>query len=419
MEENVMHILFFTDNFPPEVNAPASRTFEHAREWVAAGNQVTVVTCAPNFPGGRVFPGYQNRPWQTETMDGIRVIRVWSYVTANEGFLRRVLDYASFMVTSVLASPFVGRPDIIVGTSPQLFTACAAYLASRAKRVPYVFELRDLWPESIRAVGAIKGSATLDRLEKLELFLYRKAAAIVSVTQSFKSNLAARGIDPRKIAVVTNGADLSRFRPLAKDPDLLASLGYQDKFVSAYIGTHGMAHGLETILEAARILQVAGRDDIRIFLLGDGAHKSKLRDRASAMRLGNLAFHDTVPKAEVTRYMSLLDASIIHLRRSELFKTVIPSKLFESMASGIPVLHGVEGESAEIVEREGVGILFPPEDPAALARDLQGLADNKKLRAELAVAGPLAARRYDRKLLARQMLEILEQTARQKLYQTT
>ena len=157
-----MHILFLTDNFPPEVNAPASRAFEHCREWVKAGHQVTVLTCAPNFPKGKVFGGYRNSLYQSEVIDDMRVIRVWSYITANEGFVKRILDYQSFMVTATLASPFVRGVDIVVGTSPQFFTACAAYVVSRMKRVPFLFELRDLWPESIRAVGAMKDSAVLD-----------------------------------------------------------------------------------------------------------------------------------------------------------------------------------------------------------------------------------------------------------------
>ena len=219
-----MHILFLTDNFPPEVNAPASRTFEHCVEWVRAGHQVTVITCAPNFPKGRVLDGYRNRPWQSEQMAGIRVIRVWSYITANEGFLKRVLDYQSFMVTATLAAPFVRGVDVVVGTSPQFFTVCAAYVVSRLKRIPFVFELRDMWPESIKAVGAMKESAAIRALERLELFLYRKAARIVSVTHSFKKALIGRGVAGNKIEVVTNGVDMSRFRAMPTDAALVQEL---------------------------------------------------------------------------------------------------------------------------------------------------------------------------------------------------
>jgi len=148
-----MHILFLSDNFPPEVNAPASRTFEHCREWVKAGHQVTVISCVPNFPKGRVYAGYRNRLWQTEIIEGIRLLRVWSYITANEGFVKRILDYQSFMVAATLAGLLVRRVDVVVGTSPQFFTVCAAWVLSVFKRIPFVFELRDLWPESIKAVG--------------------------------------------------------------------------------------------------------------------------------------------------------------------------------------------------------------------------------------------------------------------------
>lgn len=173
-----MHILFLTDNFPPEVNAPASRTLEHCRQWAAAGHRVTVVTGFPNFPSGRIFPGYRNRLWQRETMSGVEVIRVWTYISPNEGFFRRVLDYLSFMLTATLAGLFVRNVDVVIGTSPQFFTACAAHAVAVLKRRPFVFELRDLWPESIRAVGAMRDSAFLRLMEKVELYLYRRAGSL-------------------------------------------------------------------------------------------------------------------------------------------------------------------------------------------------------------------------------------------------
>ncbi|MER9052095.1 glycosyltransferase family 4 protein [Mesorhizobium sp. M0923] len=404
-----MHILFLSDNFPPEVNAPASRTFEHCREWVAAGHKVTVVTCVPNFPKGRVFAGYRNRLWQKEEMSGICVIRVWSYITANEGFARRVADYVSYMVSALAAALFVRSADVVIGTSPQFFTACAAYGIGRLKRIPFVFELRDLWPESIRVVGAMKRSLVLDRLEKLELFLYRKAALIVSVTFSFRENLAMRGIDGDKVRVVTNGLDLDRFKPRCKDQTLVERHGLAGKFVSGYIGTHGMAHRLETILEAAEILsRQPGGEKYCFLFLGDGANKEELVALAAAKRLKNILFVDSVPKEEVVKYWSLLDASIIHLKRDDLFKSVIPSKLFESMGMGIPILHGVEGESALIVERDDVGLAFQPENAEELSRRLRELCENAALWRRLSTNGLHASRRYDRRVLAAKMLQYLE-----------
>lgn len=403
-----MHILFLTDNFPPEVNAPASRTFEHCREWVKAGHDVTVVTCAPNFPKGEVYPGYRNKLWQSERMDGIRVIRVWTYITANQGFMRRVLDYQSFMVMAIATSPFVRGVDLIIGTSPQFFTVCAAYIVSRLKRIPFVFELRDIWPESIAAVGAMRNSLAIRLLEKLELFLYRQAALVVAVTHSFQRNLMDRGIEPDKIQVITNGVDISRFYPQPKDSELTARFELDGKFVAGYIGTHGMAHGLDTILEAADLLrQQTGGDAFRFIFLGDGACKSALQEKTKARGLSNVIFIDSVPKEEVVKYWSLLDVAIIHLKKTDLFTKVIPSKLFECMGMGIPVLHGVAGESAEIVESEGVGLVFEPENALKLCEGLRAMHGDRASYDEMQAQCLKGAPKYGRTELARQMLSLL------------
>ena len=408
-----MHILFLTDNFPPEVNAPASRTHEHCRQWVQAGHQVTVITCAPNFPTGKVFDGWRNRLWQQGQVDGIRVIRVWSYITANEGFVRRVLDYVSYMLTATVASLFVRRVEVVIGTSPQFFTACAGWAVGALKRVPFIFELRDLWPESIKAVGAMKESAAIRFLERVELFLYRRAARIVSVTESFKRTLGARGIDTHKIDVITNGVDIARFTPRAKDAAIEQALGLQACFVAGYVGTHGMAHALETLLEAAqRVAALPGGERIRIVLLGDGARKADLKAKAAQMGLRNVIFVDSVPKDQVARYWSVLDLSIIHLRRNELFTTVIPSKLFECMGMGLPVLHGVRGESADIVEREGVGIPFEPENAHELADLLLQLSQDPAALQRFRARCLAAASHYDRSTLAMRMLHTLTAAAR-------
>jgi glycosyltransferase involved in cell wall biosynthesis len=404
-----MHILFLTDNFPPEVNAPASRTFEHCQEWVKAGHQVTVITGAPNFPQGKVYPGYRNRLRQCETMAGIRVIRVWTYVTANEGFAKRILDYLSFMMSAILNSPWVRKPDLVIGTSPQFFTACAAYVVSRMKRVPFVFELRDIWPESIKAVGAMGDSPLIRMFEKIEMFLYRKAARIVSVTESFKRTLVNRGIDAAKIEIVTNGVDITRFQPMVKDAELTARYGLEGKFVAGYIGTHGMAHALETILDAAETLRHQPNGDLfRFILLGHGARKDWLMQQAREKGLDNVIFIDSVSKEEVPRYWSLLDVSIIHLKKTPLFETVIPSKMFECMGMGIPILHGVHGESAEIVERAQAGVVFEPENHQDLCDKLQRLRVNTEFFHQLHASSLRAAQNYDRAELAKRMLEIIK-----------
>lgn len=408
-----MHILFLTDNFPPEVNAPATRTFEHCREWVKQGHRVTVITGAPNFPTGKVFEGYSNHFRSRETVEGIDVIRVWTYITANEGFLRRTIDYASFMVSATQASIRVRDVDVIVGTSPQLFTPCAAYMASVLKQRPYVFELRDLWPESIRAVGAMTDSRILGILEKLELSLYRRAAHVVSVTHAFRDNLIGRGVPPDKISVTTNGADLARFSPIPRDETLAASLGLSNKVVVGYVGTHGMAHALDTLLRAAeRLKENPDARDVRFMFLGDGAEKASLKALAAERNLDNVFFLDSVPRDDVVRYWSLVDLAAIHLKRTPLFETVIPSKLFECMAMGVPVLHGVAGESARIVEREECGVLFEPENADDLADQILKLVTDPERRKHLSQRGREAAARYDRAALALDMLRALEAVAK-------
>lgn len=403
-----MHLLFLSDNFPPEVNAPASRTFEHCREWVRCGHRVTVITCAPNFPKGEVYAGYSNRLLARERMDGIEVIRVWTFITANEGFAKRILDYVSFMVMAVPAALLVGKVDVIIGTSPQFFTVCGACIAGWLKRVPFIFELRDIWPESVKAVGAMGDSVFIRFFEKIEMLLYRRAARIVSVTESFKKTLVARGVDGEKIKVVTNGVDLSRFSPQEKDGPLLREHGLEGKFVAGYIGTHGMAHGLETLLRAAKVFQDRGDDRVRFLFLGHGARKKALIEEARTMGLANVLFIDSVPKEEVARYWSLLDVAVIHLRKTPLFTTVIPSKLFECMGMGIPVLHGVAGESAAIVERTGCGLPFEPENSDELVAKLDLMRQESETYQELRRNCLRGAPQFERNALARKMLAIIE-----------
>lgn len=400
-----MHILFLTDNFPPEVNAPASRTFEHCQEWVRLGHRVTVITCVPNFPGGEVFDGYRNILWQSESVRGVRVIRVWTFIAENAGFWKRTLDYMSYAFSATIASLFVVKPDLVIGTSPQFFTAIAAYLVGLIKRIPFVFEVRDLWPESIKAVGALNHAGVLAVLEKMELWLYRHAALIIAVTESFKKNMISRGVPESKIEVVTNGVDMERFKPLAKDLDLVERHALREKFVVGYVGTHGMAHGLETILDAADMIRKCDSGDlVRFVLLGDGAAKKELIQKATQMKLENVIFIDTVSKDQVVRYWSLLDVAIIHLKKNDLFTSVIPSKLFECMGMALPVLHGVAGESAEIVKKLDVGITFEAENPIRLCEGILKLQSDKALHEHFKSRCLVAASGYSRPALARKML---------------
>lgn len=400
-----MHILFLTDNFPPEVNAPASRTYEHSREWVKSGEEVTIITCAPNFPKGKIFPGYKNNFWQTEVIDGIKVIRVWTYITANEGFFKRILDYVSFMVSAVIASFFVKKVDIVIGTSPQFFTVCAAYLVGLFKRKPWVFELRDLWPETINTVSAIKSRKLLFFLERIELFLYRKSSMIISLTKNFKKDLIERNIDPKKIEIVTNGVDIEKFVKQPKPEKLIRSHKLKNKFIVGYIGTIGMCHGLEIILNSANeIRNKYNNKDIVFLVVGDGSNKQDLKIRATEMQIENIIFVDSVNKKEVVDYLSLLDLSLIHLINRAEFEKVIPSKLFESMSMGIPIVHGVRGESADIVKDSGCGIVFKPGNSEDLTKKIIYLKENPEEIKKLQKNCLEIAKNYNRKNLSQKML---------------
>jgi len=353
-----MKILFLSDNFYPEVNAPANRTYEHCREWRRLGAEVTVITCVPNFPRGKVFNGYKNKLVQTETIDGIRVVRVWSFISANEGKVKRILDYVSYAFTSLIASLFY-KSDIIIATSPQFFTALSGSLASFFKRTPWIMEVRDIWPESIVAVGAMGKSKTIHFLEKIEKYLYRSARKVVVVTDSFKQNLIGKGVSDCKIHVVKNGVNLAKFVPIPKNEQILDKYGLRDKFVIGYFGTHGMAHKLDFILQSAKKITDSG---IHILLIGDGAEKSHLLQLKEKLQLKNVTMLASVSKDEMQQYISTIDVALVNLRKSDTFKSVIPSKIFENAAMLKPILLGVEGESQAIIEQYQSGICFEPEN---------------------------------------------------------
>lgn len=405
-----LHILFFSDNFPPETNAPATRTFEHCAYWAAAGCRVTVITCAPNFPQGRVYQGYRNRLWQKENMSGVEVMRVWSFIAPNKGTARRIVDYVSYMITASIASCFVARADVIVATSPQFFTLGAGCFASLIHRRPWVFELRDLWPESIEAVAAMRQSRALRAVEWLEQFFYRSADRIVAVANAFRTKLVARGIDPQKINVVTNGVLLERFeRDAAKSDRKRNELGLDGKFVVGYIGTHGLAHALETVLEAAAIARgEPDLADVHFLFVGDGARKEALVEAAAGAT--NVTFLPPVGKQELVAIYGVLDGAIAHLRRADLFEGVIPSKIFEYMAAGVPILMGVRGEARDLVVSGGAGIAFEPESSMELVRAVRTIR-NPTVHSALSAGGVATASLFSRPVLAEQMLGILEQVA--------
>lgn len=404
-----MRILFVSNYFPPEVNAPATRLYEHATQWVADGHDVEVLTSVPNFPEGAVYDGYENRLTE-EVTDGIAVTRVPMYVTPNEGVIRRALSYLSFMLSAWwFGRRQKGPPDVVVATSPQFFAALAGYAIARREGVPFVLEIRDLWPESIVAVGAMDRNLLIRLFERIERFLYRKAAHIVVVTEAFERALQDKGVPAEKISVIKNGVDIDGWdEPL--DADRLAAIqkehGLEGKFVVSYIGTIGMAHRVEVMLEAA---QQCTDPDVVFMVVGAGARRDALEARQAELQLDNFRLVEKVPKRDVPYLMASTDASVVHLKASPLFKTVIPSKMFEAMITRTPIILGVEGEAKSILEAAGAGIAMPPEDADALVEAALTLKRNPARRRAMGENGrEHVCSHYDRRILARRYAALLQ-----------
>ena len=373
-----MKILFITDNFPPESNAPATRTYEHCKRWVKFGADVTVITCFPNFPKGIIYEGFKNKIIQKSKVDDIKVVRVWSYITKNEGFFKRILDYASFSLSSFIAGLTL-EFDIVISTSPQFFTSFTGYLLSVLKRKKWVFEVRDLWPSSIAAVGSIKRDSFIYRvLEKIELALYRKANNIVVVTSNFKKNLIYRGIEANKIHIVYNGIDDGFTKKISheKRTSLRKKLNINDKIIIGYIGTIGMAHDLISIVKKINLLP----SKYHILLIGEGAAKDEIAEFLKKEKLKKITLLDSIPKKNVPDYISSLDLSLIHLRKCDTFKDVIPSKIFENAAMNKTIILGVEGESKKILEKYDLGYSFEPSNFDSFLLALEMSEENKNLR---------------------------------------
>jgi glycosyltransferase involved in cell wall biosynthesis len=380
------------------VNAPASRLSEHARVWREAGHEVTVVTCAPNHPAGQLYPGYRNRLWQEEAVDGIRVIRLWTYLAANEGFLPRIANYLSYLFSLLFWMWRLPPADVVMSTSPQFFCGLAGWFLKRRKR-PWVLEIRDLWPESIVTVGAMKRGAVIRAIEKVEAFAYRKADLVVSVTDGFVPHIRARRARG-PIAVIKNGVDLSHFAsdPAAADA-FRAEHGLTGKFVASYVGTHGMAHGLQAVIAAAERLR--DRDDIAFLMVGGGAEREPIKAMRDAKDLTNIVMLGQLPKTAMPAVWGASDAALVLLKRVDTFKTVIPSKMFEAMALGVPMILGVEGEAKTLMEEAGAGVAITPEDDAQLAAAILRLADDRAIGRQIGASAQAFVRaQFDRQKLA-------------------
>ena len=412
-----MKILYISQYFPPEMGAPAARADELSRHWAAAGHEITVLTGFPNHPTGVVPPEYRHKIRRLvgrEQTDGVNVVRTWLLPFPNRKAHERMLNYSSFCVSAASTGLFLKRPDVVIASSPQLLVGLSGWWLARWKRVPFVFEVRDLWPESLAAVGMGKTNSLLHRsLAKIAGFLYRHADRIVVVTTAFEDYLVEHWRVPReKISVIENGVETQLFAPEPSSGKaaiaLRKELAMEGKFVVSYIGTMGMAHGLETIIAAASQLRETN-PEIIFLMLGEGAEKERIAALARESGLNNLRIVDQRPREKIPAYICASDVCLVLLKKTDLFKTVIPTKMLEFMSCARPVILGVDGQARAILEEARGGLVIEPENSDALAEAIRYLATNREAARALGKNGrEYIVRKFSRRQTAERYIHVLE-----------
>jgi glycosyltransferase involved in cell wall biosynthesis len=375
-----LNILFVTQYFPPETGAPANRVSELTRRWTEQGHDVTVVTSAPDYPEGELYEGYDNEWLRTETVEGVTVHSTKTLPASNAGMGKRALKFVWFMIVStVVCLRLSPQPDIVIATSPQPLTGVCGILVSRIHDSQFVFEVRDLWPETIPAVSNVDNRLVIWTIDTVVTTLYRHSDRIVIVSQAFEDSLVEAGVDREDIWYHPNGVDPSFVTDLESAAALSADIRNRidGRFVVSYVGTIGRAQGLEVVLDAAKRLERQDAyDDVLFLIVGYGADLEMLRERAEKESIENVTFTGRKPKAMVPRILAETDVSIVHLKPQELFETVIPSKIFESMAARRPIVLGVRGEADRIVTEAEAGISIDPGNDAQLADAVRTLHDD-------------------------------------------
>jgi len=405
-----LRILLVTHYFPPEIGAPQARLSEMAREWTETAD-VTVLTGMPNHPTGIIPDAYRGALRRVERIDGLRVVRTWLYATPNEGMVKKTLGHLSFMVSSVvLGLRSSGPADVVVVSSPTFFSIFSAWVLARSKRARLVVEVRDLWPAIFVELGVLTNRTVIRALERLELWAYGQADQVVVVSEGFRDDLLRRGVPATKVHTIRNGADVQRFVPGGDPRPGRITLGASDgELVVLYIGAHGISHGLDTVLDAAAILR---GQPIRVGLVGEGAQRAALVDRVGAEGLDNVAMLPGVPREEVPELLAAADLCLVPLRDVPLFSTFIPSKIFEYLAAGKPVIGALRGEAASILSEAGQ-LVVPPDNPVSLAQAIVELAGDPSARARMANDGrQYVTEHFDRRVLADRYRAILAECAR-------
>jgi colanic acid biosynthesis glycosyl transferase WcaI len=364
-----MRVLVISQWYAPE---PAFKAYPLSRDLVARGHQVTVVTGFPNYPQGRIYPGYRQRLWQWEQRDGVRVLRVPLYPSHDRSVLRRSLNYLSFALSASLIGPLLcGPADLMWVYHPPLTAGIPAWWIALLKRIPYIYGIHDMWPETVLATGMLPDGILIRWLNRLAQFIYRGADAIIVVSPGFKRNLVAKGVPEDKIRFLPNWADGNVYHPMPPDRALAKAYGLIDRFNIVYGGNIGAAQGLDNVLEAATLLQ--DLPVVQFVFIGDGVDKNRLEQRAQELGLANVRFLNLQPAKDMPRFYALADVLLVHLKRDPLFEITIPSKALAYLACGRPILGVVVGDAADVIREAGAGAICCQEDPAALAQAVRSL----------------------------------------------
>ncbi len=386
-----MKIIFLTQYFPPEVGAPQNRIFELARLLVQRGHEITVITGMPNYPAYEIFDKYKGKIKHIEEVDNIRVVRTWLYVSKNTGFIPRLLNYFSFTLSSLLiGSLYVGKHDVVITESPPLFLGASGYFLSILKGAKYIFNVSDLWPESAVKLGVLKNKYLIKLSTWLEEFSYKKSSLITGQTQGIIDDINRRGY--KNTYLLTNGVDTELFKKENKSNELLEQFGVEGKFNVCYAGIIGIAQGLDVILEVADLLK--NYKEIQFLLIGEGPEKNRLIEKANDFDLNNIKFLPLQPKKNMPSIIASMSATIVPLKRLDLFKGALPSKMFEALASELPIILAVEGEAKVLIERSGGGITVEPENAKEIAEAILKLYNNPSLVTKLGKSGREFVEKY-------------------------
>ena len=410
-----MKLLYFTQYFPPEVGATQTRAWEMCRLLVENGHKVTVVTEVPNHPSGVIPPAYKGKLAEPRSESGIDVLRLWVKASPEKTFRLRMQFYLSYMGMAALAGLLLkGEYHLVYATSPPLFVGAAGLAASATRRIPFVFEVRDLWPESAVALGELRSKRAIVAAEKLEHLLYKRATKVVGVTKGICSRLRQCGLPSDKVALIPNGAntDLFTYQP-ERGRAIAEELGLGDKFIALYAGIHGVAQGLETVLQAAHLLR--DNRDIQFVFVGEGPRKAALMEMSRSLRQENVRFLPEVPAERMPAYLSAAGCAIVPLRDEPLFRGALPSKMFEAWACSRPVVLSVAGEAAGVLEKSAGGVLAAPEDAEAMAQAIAYLQAHKDNAEALGKRGrAYVEQRYSRREQARKLEALLRSVAQRK-----